>query len=74
MTKLEEFISYASGLPAKRREEVEGILSTIMSTSNDAVSLSLAQEKEIQRRLDDPNPGYASSQEVEAVLGRPVGL
>lgn len=69
MTKIEEFVSYASKLPAARLGEIESILSTIM-VSDDDLKLSEAQEAEIHYRLSDKNPAYAKNSEIESILGK----
>ena len=69
MTKIEEFVSYASKLPAARLGEVEAILGAIMSA--DSAGLSPEQEAEITSRLSNADPSYAKLQDVEAILGKP---
>lgn len=70
MTKLEEFVSFATDLPPKRREEIEDILATIMRSNDEALRLSPEQEQDIQKRLEDPQPKYASAEDIKSVFGR----
>lgn len=71
MTKIEEFVSYASKLPAGRLDEVEDILTAIMSGDEASRSLSTQQEAEISKRLSETRPDYAELSDVEAIFQKP---
>ena len=68
MTILEKFMAFAEGLPESRRHEVEEILSGIMAAADG--ELSPEQLVELDRRMADPNPEYATEEEVEAFFAR----
>ena len=73
MSKVEEFVDFASKLPSKRLSEVEAILSSIMSSQDRLTQLSSETEAEIQLRLNDLNPEYADNEDVSEILGRHLG-
>ena len=70
MTIIEKFVAFAEGLPADRRAEIEEILFEIMEAETADCELSPEQLAELERRMADPNPQYASAEEVEAFFAR----
>lgn len=69
MPILEKFVAFAEGLPEERRARIEELLSEIMASEAEC-ELSPEQLAELKRRMADPNPEYATAEEVEAFFAR----
>jgi len=69
MTILDRFVQFTLSLPDERREEIEDILASIMA-GNEAAAFSAEQLAEIDRRLAEEDPEYATEEEVAAVFQR----
>lgn len=70
MTIFEKFAEFAERLPDDRRAEIEELLAEIMESEGADWSLSPEQLAELERRMADPNPQYATAEEVEAFFAR----
>jgi hypothetical protein len=68
-TILEKFVAFAEGLTEERRAAIEELLSEIMASEADC-PLTPEQFTELARRMADPNPEYATTEEVEAFFAR----
>lgn len=71
MTMLEKFMAFAKALPADRLESVEEVLATLMETYSDKYDLTADQLAEMEKRLAEKNPEYASQAEITAIFGKP---
>jgi len=70
MTKLEEFVTFAKRLPKGRRFQLDEILSGIMATMDDKTAFTNAELAELDKRMANPNPEFASDAEIKAVFGK----
>lgn len=72
MTKLEQFVDFASKLDEKTLGVIEVQLDSIMKMHDDDVVLSEAQEREVLAILADTNRKFADPARVNAIFGKPV--
>lgn len=70
MTALQTFIDFAKTFPKDRLGELDAELTDLMLRlqAPQDWALSPEQEDEINRRLADPNPKYATTEEVNEIL------
>ena len=68
---LDTFMSFAKGLPADRLQSVEAVLAALMESYSERYEFTETQLAEIDRRLADPNPTYASPEEIATLFGKP---
>jgi predicted house-cleaning noncanonical NTP pyrophosphatase (MazG superfamily) len=71
MSILERFVEFARALPDKDRQSVEDLLDSIMRTASDS-GFADEQLAELDRRMAEENPEYATDEEVAAVFERPA--
>tara|TARA_R110002124_G_scaffold42459_4_gene130592 strand:- start:380 stop:604 length:225 start_codon:yes stop_codon:yes gene_type:complete len=71
MTMLEKFMAFAKDLPADRLESVEEVLAALMETYSDKYDLTADQLAEMDRRVAEENPEYASQEAITAIFGKP---
>ena len=71
MTSIDQFIAFAKALPIDQRAPVEEALDAIMVTYADDSGFSAAELAELDRRLAEPRPEYASPDEIANLLGKP---
>ena len=71
MTSIDQFVAFAKALPLDRRAPVEDALDAIMATYADGGDFSATELAEIDRRLAEPRPEYASRDEITNLLGKP---
>ena len=71
MTVIDRFISFARGLSADRLESVEEGLAALMESYSERHTFSSDELAEIDRRVAEPKPRFASAKEVEALFGKP---
>lgn len=70
MTIFEKFAEFAECLPDDRRAAIEELLADIMESEGADCDFTPEQLAELDRRMADPNPEYASPEEVEAFFAR----
>ena len=70
MTKIDEFARFMAGLPADSARSVETVLDAIMATYADNAEYSAEELAELDRRIAEPKPEYASADEVAAIFGK----
>lgn len=70
MSVIERFVEYARALPEEERLSLEGMLESIMQSAQDR-SLSDEDLAELDRRMAEENPEYATDEEVAALFERP---
>lgn len=70
MTALQTFIDFAKTLPKDRQGELDAELTDLMLRlqAPEEWALSPEQDAEIERRMADPNPKYATTDEVNELL------
>jgi len=71
MRTLDKFVAFAKALPAKEKADIEAVLTSMMLTYADETLLSPAQEEENRKRFADPNPQYATQEQVTEIFGKP---
>lgn len=71
MTVLENFIAFASALPADQRETVEQALAALMESLSAEFEFSPAELSELDRRLAVTNPDYADPAAIASLFGKP---
>lgn len=69
MTILDRFVEFTNALPAERRGEIESLLATIMA-SGEAAVFTEEELAELDRRLAENPPEYATEDEVAAAFQR----
>lgn len=70
MSVFERFVEFSKALPDDRREEIEDLLDAIMRTETDD-AFTPEQLAELDRRMAEQNPAYATDEEVTALFERP---
>ena len=70
MSVAHDFSKFLETVPAERKQELEGILVSIMHS--EALELPAEVEAEIQRRAADPNREYATRADLETIFGTPL--
>ena len=71
MTLIDQFVAFAKALPMNRRAPVEEALGSIMATYSGDTDFNAAELAELDRRLTEPAPGYASTSDIADLLGKP---
>jgi hypothetical protein len=71
MTVLDKFVSFAQGLSADRREAIEAALAALMESHSPAYDFTVDELAEMDRRVADPNPGFADPDEIAKLFGKP---
>ena len=70
MTVLDSFVSFAKRLPADQLQPVEAVLATLMNSYNAELDFNGSELAELDRRLAEPKPQFASQSSTDALLGR----
>lgn len=70
MTVLDTFVSFAKRLPADQLQPVEAVLASLMNSHNTELDFSRGELAEIDQRLAEPQPKFASQSSTDALLGR----
>ena len=68
---LEKFISFARDLPAESRESLEITLAQIMDSYSDKYDFTPDQLADMEKRMAEANPEYASQESIAAIFGKP---
>lgn len=71
MTVLENFIAFASALPADQRESVEQSLAALMESLSPEFDFTPAELTEIDRRVAESNPQFADPADITKIFGKP---
>jgi hypothetical protein len=72
MTKLDLLMERVRQLPEERQELIAAELEFMLEHDGDDLGLTEQQERELERRLADPDKEYVSHEEVfERLLNRP---
>jgi len=69
MTKLEQIVKYAKGLPSDLQEVLADDLIALMKNRSKAIRLSADEIADVKAAMKNPNPKYASEAEVLAAIG-----
>lgn len=70
MTVLESFMSFAERLPADRRQSVKAILSALMATCSKGNGFTTGELEELDRRVTESDPRYASPDTIAELFGK----
>ncbi len=71
MTKLlEEALLKVKSLPDSRQDEIGEMILGVVEQDQSKVTLSPEQVEEVKRRINDPNPVFATDEQVEALFGK----
>ncbi|MDE2596853.1 MAG: hypothetical protein KGL44_08255 [Sphingomonadales bacterium] len=73
MTVLDSFVSFANSLSADRLQSVEAALAALMESYADTYGFTPAEMQEIERRVAEPAPQYASPAAITQLFGKPFG-
>ena len=71
MTVLENFIAFASALPADQRESVEQSLAALMESLSPEFDFTSLELAELERRMAEPNPKFSDPADIAKVFGKP---
>jgi hypothetical protein len=71
MTVLENFIAFASALPADQRESVEEALAALMESLSAEYDFTPAELSEIACRAADPDAQFADPAAITKLFGKP---
>jgi DNA repair ATPase RecN len=71
MTMLEKFISFTKDLPADQLESVEQSLAALMESLSEKYGFSAEQLIELDSRMAEEHPEYASEAEITKIFGKP---
>lgn len=71
MTVLEKFVSFVKRLPAEQLGSLEANLADLMASYSEEFALTDEEISEIDKRIADPNPQFASQEEIVAIFGKP---
>jgi hypothetical protein len=66
---IESFVSFAEGLTGQRRKALEAELAALMESYSERFGFTAEELEDIEQRLAESNPTFATADEVEAVLG-----
>lgn len=70
MTILEKFVAFAERLPAARRDEIEAALTALMDCYTREFEFTSAELEELDHRVAEPRPRFASSEEIDRLMQR----
>lgn len=59
------------GLPAEQLGSLEANLAELMESYSDKYALTDEEISEIDRRMANPDPQFASQEEIVAIFGKP---
>jgi hypothetical protein len=71
MTVIDRFLSFTRELSAENRASVEEGLAALMDSYSERYAFTPDELSEIDHRLAEPKPEFASAQEVAALFGKP---
>jgi hypothetical protein len=71
MTVLENFIAFASALPADQHESVEEALAALMESLSAEFNFAPAELVKLDHRLAEPKPEYSSPAAISKLFGKP---
>ena len=66
---IESFVTFARGLTGQRRQALEAELADLMDSYSERFEFTSDELTELDARVAEPNPRYATADEVEKVLG-----
>lgn len=70
---IETFVSFAQRLSGERRAAVEADLADLMARYSGEHEFSVKELSELDRRVAEPEPAYASADQMEELLGKRYG-
>jgi hypothetical protein len=73
MTKLDLVLARLKQLPADRQEAIAVEIDYLLNDEAAGALLTPEQRAELERRLADPDPGYASHEDVVAEFDQKYG-
>ncbi len=74
MTTLEKLALLVDMIPAEKQAAFQASLGEMLQdyTEPDAVALSSESEAELDERLSNPSPSYATDEEMASIWGKPL--
>ena len=72
MTVLENFIAFASALPADQRETVEEALAALMESLSAEFDFTPTELAELERRMAEPNPEFSDFADITKLFGKRI--
>lgn len=69
---IQEFVAFAETLEGQRRADIETVMRRMMEMYSSPDMLTPEQQAEDDRRFSDPNPKYATQDQIDATCGRPM--
>lgn len=70
MTVLENFIAFASALPADQRESVEQSLAALMESLSSEFDFTTSELAELERRMSESNPEFSDPAAITKIFGK----
>jgi hypothetical protein len=67
---LDQFLSFAEQLKGERRQAFEAELAALMESYSDEHAFRPDELSELDRRVAEPHPQFASEEEVARIFGR----
>lgn len=64
-------MAFAKALPSDRLESVEEVLATLMESYSEKYDLTAEQLADMEKRMAEENPEYASRAAIAALFGKP---
>lgn len=71
MGTTQKFMEFTHGLQGKDLAHVEAVMEAVMNQYR-TDGLAPEQLKDLKQRLADPNPQYATQEEINSVFGKPL--
>ncbi len=68
---LEKFMAFAKDLPAESMVSLEITLAQIMDSYSGTYDFTPEQLAEMEKRMAEENPKYASQEAITAIFGKP---
>ncbi|WP_430429919.1 hypothetical protein [Parasphingorhabdus sp.] len=70
MTMIEKFVDFVQTLPADSAQSVEATLAQIMESYSGKYELTPEQLAEMQKRMAEDAPEFASPEAISAIFGK----
>ena len=71
MTIIDKFARFVDSLPEESAKSVEQLLQQVMQSYSGEVDYTSSQLAELDMRVADPKPQYASQESISEIFGKP---